>query len=531
MKKKWTAKKREYIGSVNLLCLLFLPLLVSGCSSHDNRFSYFNMLDSKKTTVQNKKAAEKFWSSVRPVSTLSASHYKLGRYYQQQNKYDKAIKEFSKALRDDSKYCKAYNGIAMSHDALNRCDMAYNSYEQAIQCDPQEAYAYNNYACSSMICGDYEKGLALLLKAAQLSADNNRIKNNIKLVQMLVDRKNNLAKEVPPQKATVTVTATTGLKPTENEGEKALTDPTEEKAGSFTPETTPGENITDRVDSESAEKNSAASPAKVNDVADQKSNMEKAGEVVSLPTADAGVISKEEGNELFTPETTLGEDVTDRIDSESAEKNSAASPAKVNDVADQKPDMEKAVEVMSIPTADAGVVSREEDNKLESSLPDNIAIASLIVVEDAKKLRSLQEDDPGPALNYLKSTAIEVSNGNGIAGMASRSADYLRSYGFTVGRITNAKYFNFNESIIFYREGYLQVAEELARLAPGVQDIEKVDSLGRPSIGVRILLGRDLVNTQFPDGYARNLTSMEKVDQKADHISSTSNMANLAVTY
>ena len=85
------------------------------------------MLDTEKRTLKNKKAAEKFWSSVRPVSTLSTSHYKLGRYYQQQGKYSKSITEFIKAVRNDSSYCKAYNGIAMSYDALKRCEKASDS--------------------------------------------------------------------------------------------------------------------------------------------------------------------------------------------------------------------------------------------------------------------------------------------------------------------------------------------------------------------------------------------------------------------
>ena len=102
MNRKLIAEKKNCIFRIHFLCLLLFPLLFSGCSYHDNNFSYFNMLDTEKRTVQNKRAAEKFWSTVRPVSTLSASHYKLGRYYQQQGKYTKAIDEFSKALRNDN---------------------------------------------------------------------------------------------------------------------------------------------------------------------------------------------------------------------------------------------------------------------------------------------------------------------------------------------------------------------------------------------------------------------------------------------
>ena len=183
MNRKKIAGNSRVVYAANLFCLVILSLLMNGCSYHDQQYSYFNMLDEQKRTMANKQAAEKFWSSVRPVSTLSDSHYKLGRYYQQKGAYDKAIEQFSKALHNDSNYCKAYNGIAMSYDALRRCESARTSYEQALQCAPDQAYVYNNYACSRLLCGDHQKSVALLLKAEKLNEGNVRIKNNLKFAQ------------------------------------------------------------------------------------------------------------------------------------------------------------------------------------------------------------------------------------------------------------------------------------------------------------------------------------------------------------
>lgn len=367
MKENRTIKKTETIWRVNFLCLLLLSLFMSGCSYHDSQFSYFNMLDTEKRTQENQKAVEKFWSSTRPVSTLSASHYKLGRYYQQQKKYAKAVEQFSKAVRNDSRYCKAYNALGMSYDALTDCDLAYDAYERAVQCDPQAAYLYNNYGCSNILCGDYEKGLALLFMAEQLSGDNSRIKNNIKLAQRLVERKNNV-------------------------GLSALHDATL----------------------------------------------------------------------ALAPETAL-----DQVGNEGQ-------------------------------SAEASVEESVED--LQSAASTNTVVDTL-VTEQAKKM-SLQ-DQTVPAEQYAKG-AVEVSNGNGVTGMARRSADYLRGYGFDIRRITNAKHFRFDYSMIYYKKGYLQLAKELAKVIPGAQNLEKVDALGRESLGVRILLGRDLVKMKFPEGHAGN---------------------------
>ncbi len=183
MNRKKIAGKGRIVCCANIFCLLLLSLFMNGCSYHDQQYSYFNMLDQQKRTQSNKQAAEKFWSSVRPVSTLSNSFYQLGRHYLQKGQYDKAIGEFSKALRNDMNYCKAYNGIAMSYDALRNCDAARTSYDQALQCAPDQAYMYNNYACSSLLCGDYQKSVALLQKAEKLAGGNVRIKNNLKFAQ------------------------------------------------------------------------------------------------------------------------------------------------------------------------------------------------------------------------------------------------------------------------------------------------------------------------------------------------------------
>lgn len=379
---------------IKFLCVLLFSLLLGACSSHDAKFSYFNMLDAEKRTVQNKRAAEKFWSTVRPVSTLSASHYKLGRYYQQQGKYAKAIEEFSKALRNDSTYCKAYNGIAMCYDALRRYNIAYESYEQAIQCDPQEAYIYNNYGLSSLLCGDYEKGLALLLEAVQLSGENDRIRNNLMLAQGIVDRRKKTDQFALQLQDDVPFIAQTHSGPAASEDEQAV----------------------------------------LNQTCD-------------------------------LPDTLLFQE------------------------------RETAGVVGGMP------LESDLDTEIVSSLENNIKRVSLI----AEKTKKRVVQEKVVAILRKSDGAVEVSNGNGVTGMARKSAAYFRAHDFNVRRITNAKHFRFVDSVIFYREGYLQVAKKLAMVIPGLQEMEKVESLGRASIGVRILLGTDLVAMQFPGGYAQNV--------------------------
>ncbi len=124
---------------------------------------------------------------------------------------------------------------------------------------------------------------------------------------------------------------------------------------------------------------------------------------------------------------------------------------------------------------------------------------------------------PEPVSNQekreLSFCGIEVSNGNGVTGMAGKGAGYFRSLGFTVGRITNAPHFTYESSKIYYQEGYLEIAKAIAEIVPGPQELEMVEDLGRAGIGVRLLLGRDMAAIQFPENLAKNPGEQEKINE------------------
>lgn len=86
---------------------------------------------------------------------------------------------------------------------------------------------------------------------------------------------------------------------------------------------------------------------------------------------------------------------------------------------------------------------------------------------------------------------IEVSNGNGIAGMARQVSRFLNQYGFVGIRLTNHQPFQQTETEIHYRNGRLQHSKQLAQLLPQpVKFIESEDL--RHDIQIKILLGRDM---------------------------------------
>ena len=88
---------------------------------------------------------------------------------------------------------------------------------------------------------------------------------------------------------------------------------------------------------------------------------------------------------------------------------------------------------------------------------------------------------------------IEISNGNGVRHMARRVGGYLKEKGHKVTRLTNAQHFQFTDTTIYYCSGHLQDAYQVAREMPGWNEMIRVANLERPSIKLKVLIGKDLI--------------------------------------
>jgi len=91
-----------------------------------------------------------------------------------------------------------------------------------------------------------------------------------------------------------------------------------------------------------------------------------------------------------------------------------------------------------------------------------------------------------------RAALYEVSNGNGITGMARRVNQALLAQGYPAARLTNSKPFRQPVTVVEYRPGYAGVAATLSASLPLKPAItEKVDL--RQSTDVRLVLGRDVM--------------------------------------
>ena len=89
---------------------------------------------------------------------------------------------------------------------------------------------------------------------------------------------------------------------------------------------------------------------------------------------------------------------------------------------------------------------------------------------------------------------LEVSNGNGVAGMAARVGRLLTTQGVPIARLTNARPFVQQATVIQYRDGHEEAALRVARNLPVLALAAPEPTPGLRS-DVRVLLGRDWVRS------------------------------------
>jgi hypothetical protein len=99
--------------------------------------------------------------------------------------------------------------------------------------------------------------------------------------------------------------------------------------------------------------------------------------------------------------------------------------------------------------------------------------------------------DSAPPVTVMRGTRYEISNGNGVTGMARRTDGLLRAVGLPKSRLTNQKPFVQRRTEIHYRSGHEDEAASLAMRIPGRPEIVRNDRI-RHGVDVRLVLGQDL---------------------------------------
>jgi len=136
-----------------------------------------------------------------------------------------------------------------------------------------------------------------------------------------------------------------------------------------------------------------------------------------------------------------------------------------------------------------GVVPRlatEEQGNENRSNVEATAIPDKVVSSDKKGSTTAKRVDHGDHAPF-----VDVSNGAGRNELAARIRQFYESKGLSVDRITNAASFDHSTTVIFFREGFENIAQRYATALPIRPALKRADEM---STDLRIRLGSDILN-------------------------------------
>ncbi len=352
--------------------------------------------------ASNQKAVEAPSWMISPnvkTSNLNANPeamYKLGRYYQGQQRDDLAIAYYQKAIAADHRYVEAHNGLGVIYARQGKYQAAVDAFRTGLHYAPGAAHLYSNIGYAYYLQGQYTEAVSALKQATTLDPSNHKALNNLGLAYAKAGSKGE-SFQAFTQAANVESAHVASLEASSLQGESAVIN--EQRSASIT-EIFAGKSLAKQSDAQ---------------------------ELV-LPK-NVGIIR----------------------------------PASLSNI---------------VPVVDSRV-------KLVQLAPNVYELHTQPMSDMPVQVANIAEEVNTALLR------IEVSNGNGVTGMAAKVGTFLVDQGYAATRLTNQKPFNVRKSQIQYRHGHHAEALLLKDSLPESPELILRSDM-RADVGVRLVLGKDM---------------------------------------
>jgi hypothetical protein len=165
-----------------------------------------------------------------------------------------------------------------------------------------------------------------------------------------------------------------------------------------------------------------------------------------------------------------------------------------------------AMQVVDRPTVASLQAPRAQAASVETKVQQVVVAPSpATAVPAVTRVSGLQTREPAPIPVAVRATLpgprvsaasvpltarLEVSNGNGVPGIASRLRGWLGNQGVATTRLTNAPTFTQRETVVHFRRGHEDSARRVAETLPAPVTTLERDNLNL-RVDVRVVLGRD----------------------------------------
>ena len=399
--------------------------------------------------------------------------YQLGRYYQGQRRYEQAAEAYHKALAADGSFVEAHNGLGVIYSMQGRYDEAISEFRTAISQAPKAGHLYNNLGHALYLQGAYADAVSALKQAATLDPENPRTLNNLALAYAKVGEADKSRQVFVAAAAKPAGSDSTVIAPASSDQAVVLQPAPVESGSSAKP-----------ISSDAA----VAAPVSPDQVIVSQPAPVEPASVAKQASPDSAVVAHASPDQVIVSQPVP------------VEAGSGAKPA----VATQQP----PVQTLALPK-DRGVISSAPAVPVASTEsrvePGQIApnvnepreraeparVAAKVATSEVSTEAATTQPAPVTQADPMR-LHLEVSNGNGVTGMARKVAYVLRENGYAKARLTNRKPFTVQTTQIQYRYGHQEDAEHLRSSLPGNTGMVQSNSL-RADINLRVVLGRDMV--------------------------------------
>lgn len=454
---------------------LTLTVFLMGCYSKDNLVHYNPHQKRTAGDISNENV-NTFLSSIRKIDGDAEAKYRMARHFQQKNRHKIAIEELKGIIHIDPFFVKAYNALGVSYDQLGDYKNAIHFYKLALKIDPNLDYVHNNLGLAYLHYGRYDAAVASFEKAIALNAQNKRFHNNLGYAYAKKGQ----------YKLAIIQFRITGNEYSANYklGQILHREGNYEMAFQYTEKAhhakTSAKIMSSVLSSDKGKSSAAALRVEENDGRFGSSDMMSANDLVPIKrdeikpaAAMPGLSANMEENQVPVDENTEIKPVIVR----KSIKNRAGLAEKQNQEGERegRPDL-AGKKIDAAPT-------RHSDLSEEESAP----------AAKNKNLMKVLKNEKRQKNDTVIEVEIEVSNGNGVYGMASRLGSYLREKGFKVARTKNANSFDHEATKIIYYARHAQDVSRLLQELPGHFDKRGIIELEHSSNHIKIIIGKDMI--------------------------------------
>ena len=361
----------------------------------------------------------------------SQAYYTMGRYHDGSQAWGKSVEAYRKAIAADAQNIEAYNALGVALARGGKLEDAETTLRQAVALDPSRPHVRSNLGYVLLLAG--KPGAALSELEAAVRQDN----GNMTAMANLRDARERLRLAAAPAGADSPAAATAteaGSATTTNAAAATVAKPEREDAGS-----------------ERAGARAASAP----------------GTVVSVPMPiTAASVPAPVAGTIAVP----------------APLQTAAAPPMQVLVASTTSPFETVEEAPTVKPMD-------QLPSASADIPTDEAVNRPMVRQSVARRAELPS-----ALRAAEDLTVrlEVSNGNGVTGMAARVGKWLGEQGIKTAALTNQRPYTQETTTVQYRAGQERAALRVARMLPA-----QAEPAAAPTPGlrgdVRVVLGRDWV--------------------------------------